>query len=307
MEWKYYKYRRITKFIGLILLCCIILWAASLLYNNISLQNNKDFSASLDKSIRQAVVWISKGEGAILKSPNIPLLKMLDECDKMHPTAEFLGIIKKLMSKQTRPRCWKALIDPNWPIDQKELYETANNENIDNKWILYAISRGNFNATAEQLGLLDGSRWKGRLLTHQLWALIHLRERTKTDDKIENLINYLTDRLEKELTFNTAVVDIYIQKASFVLRAGYPEKVRRRWIERIIENQHNDGGWNDKWFCFGSRWRSSLRLYKHKPTDSHATIQALWLLYQVKYCYPEYFGLIREDGKQADSPEIKAK
>jgi len=297
MEWKR-KYRKIIKYTCLVLLCCIALWAIALLYNNISLRDNKAFSVSLDKSISEAVVWISKRESAILNNPNIALLKMLDECDKLHSTAEFSEIIKKFMLKEAHPRCWKALIDPNRPVDKTELNETIKQEYIDNKWTLYAISPNKADITAEQLGLFDYHRWQGRQLTHQLWSLIHLRDRTGEKASLDKLIEHLCKRITKELCFNVAVVDIYIQKIAFVLGAGHPRKIRRRWIERVIENQHNDGGWNDRWFCFGSNWRSSLGLYKHKPTDAHATIQAVWLLYQVKYRYPEYFGVKQEDQKK---------
>jgi hypothetical protein len=85
-------------------------------------------------------------------------------------------------------------------------------------------------------------------------------------------------------------VDIYIQKIAFVLYAGYPEKIRRRWVERVTANQRTDGGWNDRWLCFDSRKRPVFSL-KQSSSDQHATVQALWLLCQVKYRYPEYFGL----------------
>lgn len=271
MELKRRKYRRILKYIGLILACCIFLWAILLLYNNISLQDDTKFSNSLDESISEAAAWISTRESEILRSPNIALLKMLDECDKLHPTPEFSTIVRKFMSSDARPRCWKALIDPNFPIDAGELNETIKQEVIDNKWILYALSTKKADVTAEQLGMFNYNSWHGRQLTHQLWSLIHLKEQSNENEGLDRLIEHLCTRITNELYFNVAVVDIYIQKIAFVLRAGHPEKIRRRWIERVTENQHDDGGWNDKWFCFGSRWRSSLRLYK--PTDSHATIQ----------------------------------
>jgi hypothetical protein len=305
MERKYLKYRKIIKISGLIVLCCIILRVSALLYNNVSLQNDNTFSVSLDKSIGEAIVWVSKNEYSILESPNIALLKMLDDCDKMHPTAEFSEMIKKFMLREARPKCWKALIDPNRPVDKAELNETIKQEDIDNQWTLYAISSGKADVTAEQLGMLDYDCWRGRQLTHQLWGLILLRERTADKTSLDKLIEHLCSRLANELYFNVAVVDIYIQRIAFVLKARHQEKIRRRWIERVIENQHNDGGWNDKWFCFGSRWRSSFRL--HKPTDSHATIQALWLLYQVKYRYPEYFGFTREGEKQVNSENTRTK
>jgi hypothetical protein len=294
------KYRRLIKYAGLILLCCIVLWAAAMLYNNVSMQNNKAFSASLDKSISEAAAWISERESAILNTPNVALLKMLDECDKMHPTPEFSGMVKKFMLKGARPKCWKALIDPNWPVDKIELNETIKREYIDNKWILYALSPQQADVTPEQLGLFNYDAWNGRQLTHQLWGLIRLREQAADKTKLDKLIEHLCRRLTNELYFNAAVVDIYIQKNAFVLRAGYPQKIHRRWIERVIENQRSDGGWNDKWFIFTSSRKPTL---EQMQSDPHATIQAIWLLYQAKYKYPEYFGLA--DRKNSSSTKLK--
>ena len=88
-------------------------------------------------------------------------------------------------------------------------------------------------------------------------------------------------------------MDIYIQKVTFVLRAGHPEKIRRRWIERIIENQREDGGWNDRWFCFTSGRRPVFKA-PVPLSDQHATLQAITALYMVRYKYPEYYGLKKQ-------------
>ena len=138
----------------------------------------------------------------------------------------------------------------------------------------------------------DGDRWQQRQLTHQLWALVHLRKNTEDTARIDRLIEHICDRLTGQLVYEPAVVDIYIQKIAFVLFAGHPDKIKRRWLERVIENQGQDGGWNDRWFCFSSRRKPHPNL-KEPPSDQHATVQGLWLLYQVKYRYPNEFGLSR--------------
>ena len=102
--------------------------------------------------------------------------------------------------------------------------------------------------------------------------------------------DYTVERIVSELYRDIAVVDIYIQKVAFVLYAGFEEKIRRRWVQRVIDNQLPDGGWNDRWLCFQSTRRPVLSL-KQPPSNEHATVQAIWLLYQVKYRYPEHFGL----------------
>ncbi len=282
------KFRFAIKVLFLFIIFCFIVKMAALFYNNISIKSDESFSNSLDESIDAAVAWVLLNKKAILETPNAALLKMLDECDKMHKTDSLKKIVNSFMFIPSKPDCWKALIDPNRPINQTEFSNTIEKENIDNKWILYAIGKEKTDITPEQIGLFNYNKWKGRKLTHQLWAIIHLRERSLSNDNIERLIEHLSNRIVKQLNSDIAVVDIYIQRIAFVLRAGHPDKIRRRWIERVIENQDMDGGWNDQWLCFTSGRRPVL---KSKPTNPHTTIQALWLLYQVKYKYPEHFGM----------------
>jgi hypothetical protein len=280
--------------VSLFIVFCIFLNLLVLIWDNVSLKSDRSFTDSLDKSLKQARLWILSNRSAVLGRPNAALLRMLDECSRLNKDSQIEEIVNTFMLTPLSPDCWKALIDPNRPVNSRELNETFKDASIDNKWVLCVISKENLDTSLEKLGLFDGSRWKKRLLTHQLWALTHLRERMKNDSKIDRLVNHLTDRLKKELTFDTAVVDIYIQKIAFTLRAGFPEKIRRRWIERVIADQSKDGGWNDQWFWYQSGRRPVL---KSLPSNQHTTIQAYWLLCQVKYEYPDYFGVLKEKDK----------
>ena len=127
--------------------------------------------------------------------------------------------------------------------------------------------------------------WRSRLIIAQSNPRVNHR---KTDKKLDSLIEHLCERITKSQRFDIAVVDLYIQKTAFVLMAGHVQKVRRRWVERIIANQRSDGGWNDKWFFLTSTNRPCLRPV---PSNQHATVQALWLLYQVKYRHARQFAL----------------
>ena len=214
---------------------------------------------------------------------------MLTQCNKLKPDPVFSNIISSFLVTPCYPACWKGLVDENWPVDRWELNRTIKKEYIDNKWVLYAIAPDKAKITPQEMHLFDPQRWHGRQLTHQLDALIILSKTKGPDDKIDGLIEHLSDRLSRELVFDLAVVDIYIQKVAFILRAGLPEKIRSRWIERIIANQLPDGGWNDRWFCFTSAGRPAFS--QAPPSNQHATIQALTALYIVRYQYPEYFDL----------------
>ncbi len=269
----------------------VLAGAVILAFNNVSFLSGATFAKRVDIAIESSEKWVEEHREDILKKKNVALLKMLDECGKLRPNPVFEEIIESFMEMRVRPECWKRLIDPNWPVNEWELNQTIEKEAIDNKWVLYAIAPEKAGVSAEELDLFNPERWQQRQLTHQLDALVTLRKRgVKSDEKLDELIEHLCNRLSKELIFDSAVVDIYIQKVTFILRAGFPEKIRKRWIERIIANQLPNGGWNDRWLCFNSSSKLEFG-FTTPPSNQHTTIQALTLLYLVKYKYPEQFGL----------------
>lgn len=288
------KPRRIFK-ITIISLSAIVavLFVGSLIlytYNNLSLMDNETFARKIDFAIENGRFWVECHRYEILAKKNIALIRMLQDINTIHPDRTYSGIVNSFMARPSRPDCWKRLIDPNHPITSLDLNKTIKQEYIDNKWTLYAIAPEDANITPQQLRLFDSEHWQGRQLTHQLWALIHLRRAQGPNDELDALIEHLCNRITSSLRFDIAVVDHYIQKVAFVLKARFGQKIRRRWVERIIANQQPEGGWNDKWFIFTSNRRPVLN-FSQPSSNQHATVQALWLLYQVKYRYAEHFGL----------------
>ncbi len=264
------------------------------LYNNVSFTGNESFAGKLDISIEKAEKWVESNKNNILAPPNTALLMMLRKCDELESNPLFKDIIKIYLDKPIlhHIKCWKSLVDPNRPVNSFDLNITIEKESIDYKWLAYALAPDKAHITPEEMFLFDAERWQRRQLTHQLIALVRLRETQGSNQKLDELIEHLCSRLNKELYFDVAVVDIYIQKVLFTLMAGHPEKIRRRWVERIIANQRADGGWNDRWFCFTSNRRPILN-FEDRSGNQHATIQAITVLYFVKYKYPKYFGLKR--------------
>jgi hypothetical protein len=266
------------------------LWLIAYLCNNISAMSDQTFAHKLDTAIESSRKWVELNKERILPRKNVALMRMLQDTDKMQPDPLYAGIVESFMTSRTRSDFWKRLLDPEFPVICSLVNKAIAGEYIDNKWILYVIAHECANVTPKEIRLFDPERWQERQLTHQLWALIHLRRTRPSDEKIEALIEHLCERIAESQRFDIAVVDLYIQKTAFVLMADHPEKVRRRWIERIIANQHSDGGWNDKWFVFTSVSHLPPGLTR-SDSNQHATVQALWLLSQVKHRYAEHFGV----------------
>jgi hypothetical protein len=285
--------RRIVFTILILVIFIFIFFAAAVAYNNISLWSDKTFARRLDLAIQKAEGWVEKHKPDILEQKNAALLTMLRECNDLSSNPVFADITTLFLNTRMThySRCWKREIDPNWPITESELNRLVGEEYLDNKWALYAIAPDKTKFDAGKSGLFDRQRWRRRQLTHQLFALTMLRDRYDSNERIAELTGHLCDRLKTDMTYSLPVVDIYIQCPTFVLRAGFPEKVRRRWIERIIAEQQSDGGWNDRWFCLTTTRSQFIFDFDETPSDQHATVQAVLALYFVKYRYPEQFGL----------------
>jgi hypothetical protein len=259
-----------------------------LVYDNVSLVSDETFARQIDAAIERGLVWTETNKYKILERRNIGLLKMLGEIDNLRPTPVFSDIVSRFMAAPSRPRCWKRLVDPNWPVDALELNETIKKEYLDNKWVLYAMAPDKAQITPGEMQLFEPRRWRGRELVHQLDALIILSKTKGSNQELDKLIERLSNRLSNELVFDIGLVDI--GKVVLLLKAGFPEKIRRRWVERIVAGQLPDGGWDGRLLFFTSDSRPSLG-FTAPPSNQHATIFALTALYMVKYQYPEHFGL----------------
>jgi len=296
------KPRRIRIIITAAALAPLAILAAILAYNNISLTTDKTFEKKLNTALENALQWTEANKQSILNKKNIALVKLLNECNQAKNNPLFSQILADYLNTPARPKCWKRLLDPDYHVDRVELNITIKEEYLDNKWVLYALAPDKADADPKKLGLFDPNRWQRRKLTHQLDALLLLRK-TRPDPNLDLLIDRLCQRITTQLITDFAVIDLYIQKVAFVLRAKHPEKIRKRWLERIIENQLPDGGWNDRWFCFTSQTRKPLFDLKNPPSNEHATIQAMTALYLVRHKCPKHFRLNSKTLTQTTRPD----
>jgi hypothetical protein len=265
----------------------VVFGTGALVCNNVSFTNDTAFAMQVDAAIEKSLDWSNAHKGEIIRGGNIGLIKMLKEIQTLRPTPLFSDIIRRFMAVPAQPNCWKRLIDPNWPINKLELNMTIRKENLDNKWVLYAMAPDAAEITPEEMHLFEPERWRGRKLAHQLDALITLRKTRGATKQLDKFIEHLCNRVSNELFFDVLKIDI--GQVAFVLRAGFPEKIRKRWVERIVASQLPDGGWNNKW-CYFVSGRRSVFDFTLPPSNQHDTLLALTVLYLVKYRYPEHFG-----------------
>jgi hypothetical protein len=73
---------------------------------------------------------------------------------------------------------------------------------------------------------------------------------------------------------------------AFLLAAGQQDLVKRRWVERALDAQQSDGGWSYSWY--GWQPKPYRFRFVQESSTSHPTAQGMWLVYMLKYRYPQW-------------------
>jgi hypothetical protein len=122
--------------------------------------------------------------------------------------------------------------------------------------------------------------------THQLFALYLYRNYNGSTPDLNRLIRRISVRIASEASFDFRVTDLYLQRIAFLLAAGQPDLVKRRWVERALAAQQHDGGWRYSWH--GWQPKPFGFEFVDESSISHATAQGMWIVYMLKYRYPQW-------------------
>jgi len=239
--------KKITKLMALIL-GLVILTGAVLVYNNnrqLPPPSAAELNAALDKSIH----WLLANRSQILSQKNSILIWMLSEGG--HRTGD--QRLQKLAAEyvQAMPvfSPWQFFFNSNSlaPLKPEHLGELPDY----NLLFLYGLS---CDQTLGELDIVrrqqeenfcrDNHPFGPACLTHQLMGL-RFMQRRGCGPQAENvaLIATIQDKIERQLTWDPRVVDVYIQRVLMLVESGAPERVKPVWLRNVLKAQLPDGGW----------------------------------------------------------------
>jgi hypothetical protein len=280
--------RRLWSALWVTFVALAVLVVCTLVYNNHSWssQTRAQFDAQLDASLDRAIVWIAANPELSLKNPSV--MYMIADMAKMSGDPRLEALLDAYREKLQHPTdifdlIWIRIPDRNHPMP---LISSARlrGEAYERIWDAYAVAAGNLQiSNADHADMFSPTKYVWGVRQHQLLALVMYRDFNGSDHRLDSTINYLSEKIARDAHYDFRVSDSYIQRTTFVLAAGRPDLIRRRWVERILDNQMPDGSWKYCWYgwCRG--------IFEFNMTNpGHPTVQAAWALTMLKYRYPQW-------------------
>ena len=261
--------------------------ALLILNNNLSLSRTprETFASQLERATERGTNWLDVHTVAI--ATNAALVYMVVDMVGMSGDRRLRHLVDSYLTNPFIPSdVWRRMVDAKAEIGaptRGELDRWAEYQ----RWMAYGAAPNLVQlADAERADMFSADKYIWGKRTHQLLALILYRKRGEDSPLVNNLINHLCEGIASEANWDIRVTDLYLQRIAFLLAAGRPDLVKRRWVERILVGQEEDGGWRESWHGWGPGL-FAFKMNDQWPTD-HATVQGMWIVYMLRYRFPEW-------------------
>jgi len=285
--------RRLCKWAGKILIVPVIGLAIALTNNNCSFPHTSraEFDSRLDSAIERALRWLN--DHSVEAETNASLMYMVTDMERLHGDARLRATLDDFLTNpeivnplEPLDRVWPRMVHPEATVPT--IGQAAlRGEGFEYRWDAYAIAPQQVLLSDEdRAAMFSPTQHRWGIRDDQLLALVMYRHFNGSSDTLDRTINHLSEKVALTAHWDIRVTDFYIQRSAFVLAAGRPDLVRRRWIERILEYQLPDGSWNP---CWHGWCRSVFDFdFNGRRLHDHPTVQAAWALYMLKYKYSSW-------------------
>jgi hypothetical protein len=268
------------------------------LNNNSSLRPllRAKFLRELDDAVTTSRDWVldvgegasvfGKEEGAALMT-NAALLHMVADCARSSGDQRLQSLATRYFRVVSTPYWFGRLVDPSCRFERPpESYLRS----IDDyqRWFLHAVAPREYQlSTEDRVDMFSPDKYRTGSATHQLFALYLYRNHNGTTPDLDRLIGHISARIASEASIDFRVTDLYLQRIAFLLAAGQPDLIKRRWVERVFAAQQTDGGWLWSWYGWHPK-PFRFRLAEVSFSTSHPTVQGMWIAYMLKYRYRQW-------------------
>ena len=255
--------------------------AVVLIDNNFSVwpPSRQAFAATLDRAMASSTDWLAESPQEVNSGLVYMIADMAELSGEPRLKRSVDGFLK---SAGKSPSIWHQMVDgtlPVRPLARRDLDQLVEYQ----RWMAYGIAPREVPLTeSERSNMFSRDKYIWGTRTHQLFALLLYRKRVQ-DEAVASLVDHLCAGIAFEANWDFRVTDLYLQRVAFLLAAGRPDLVKRRWVERVLAKQEQDGGWIGSWYGWGPRL-FEFTLRKPRP-QSHTTVQGMWILYMLKYRY----------------------
>jgi hypothetical protein len=267
------------------------------LNNNWSIRplSRAEFLGRLDNAVTASRHWvlavgdptiflINEESAALLH--NAALMHMVADCARASGDQRLQALTAIYFRVNADPYSFGRLVDPNCRFERPSVNYLWSAEDYE-PWFLHAVAPTEYHLSAEALANMfsPDKYWTGGA-THQLFALYLYRNHNGATPDLDRLIRRISVRIASEASIDFRVTDLYLQRIAFLLAAGQPDLVKRRWVERALAAQQPNGGW--LWSWYGWQPKSFRFRFAEVSSTSHPTAQGMWMVYMLKYRYPQW-------------------
>lgn len=224
-----------------------------ILHNNLG--NQPLHPESVDAAYQRSLHWLDSHRQEILNQDNAILWWMLIEANRIQPNPMLNTMIEEYRSHARRNNPgspWNYLIlDTRPTID---VYRVLDADLPDyNVYFIYAFSCNPGLAETELVRMQHDTGFcfqhhpvSPACTTHQMMGFRFLqRFDCAADFDLQDSIDTLAARIETMAVYDFRLVDVYLQRLLMLADIGRWERIKPRWIHRILAAQHEDGGWSN--------------------------------------------------------------
>lgn len=264
--------------------------------------NSRDASfpddAELRSSFARASAWILNNRAEILSEDNAMLWLFVREAGKVSADARLSELASEYQARMPDGSVWRYIFDasgreviagqslffPEYFPDYNRLFVYGSTCNATVREDPAVIALLNASACGSVLAGLRTPACR----THQLMGLRFIQNNhCEPDEATAQTVATVQRLIAAELKWDFRVEDAYIQKVLMLVESGRRQDVKAISLRKILDAQRADGGWDgvhviiqlprDRILCWVDG-HSYPRILPRRPSNFHATAQALYLL-----------------------------